>query len=68
MKRIISFAAALTLIFGAASCQKDNLAGKEGDSKVLFSFELPEETATKADIADSPLRIPYVCHASATGK
>ena len=55
MKRIISFAAALTLIFGAASCQKDNLAGKEGDSKVLFSFELPEEAATKADIADGSL-------------
>lgn len=55
MKRIISFAAALTLIFGAASCQKDNLTGKEGDSKVLFSFELPEEAATKADIADGSI-------------
>lgn len=52
MKRIISFAAALTLVFGAASCQKDNLAGKEGDSTVTFTFELPEETATKAQMAD----------------
>ena len=52
MKRIISFAAALSMIFGAASCQKENLAGKEGDSKVTFSFQLPEEAATKADISD----------------
>lgn len=46
MKRIISFAAALSMIFGAASCQKD-LENKEGDSQVSFSFELPQETVTK---------------------
>jgi hypothetical protein len=55
MKRIISFAAALSMIFGAASCQKENLAGKEGDSKVTFSFQLPEEAVTKANISDGSL-------------
>lgn len=48
MKRIISFAAALSMIFGAASCQKDNLAGKEGDTTVKFSVVIPDEVVTKA--------------------
>ena len=52
MKRIISFAAALTLIFGAASCQKNDPATKEGDVQVVFDFEIPQEAATKATMGD----------------
>ena len=48
MKRIISFAAALSMIFGAASCQKELTPGQEGDCKVTFSVEIPEDVATKA--------------------
>lgn len=55
MKRIFSFAAAAALLFGAASCQKALTPGQEGDCKVAFSFELPEEAATKADIADGSI-------------
>ena len=52
MKRIFSFAAAAAMIFGAASCQKDLTPGQKGDSPVSFTFELPEEAATKADMSD----------------
>lgn len=55
MKRIFSFAAAAALLFGAASCQKALTPGQEGDCKVAFSFEMPEEAATKADIADGSI-------------
>ena len=48
MKRIISIAAAAATIFGAASCQKDLIPGKDGDSKVTFSVVIPDEVATKA--------------------
>ena len=46
MKRIISFAAALTLVFGAASCQKESQAS---DADVVFSVELPSDVVTKAN-------------------
>lgn len=52
MKRIISFAAALAVVFGAASCKKDDLASKDGDVQVVFNFEIPQEVATKATMAD----------------
>ncbi len=48
MKKIISIAAAAATIFGAASCQKDLIPGKDGDSKVTFSVVIPDEVATKA--------------------
>ena len=52
MKRIISFAAALSMIFGAASCQKELTPGKEGDCKVTFSVEIPDNVVTKAEMSD----------------
>ena len=52
MKRIISFAAALAVVFGAASCKKDDLASKDGDVQVVFNFEIPQEVATKATMAE----------------
>lgn len=54
MKRIISFAAALSMMFAAASCQKD-LAPKGEDSTVSFSFELPEGAVTKAHLSSASL-------------
>ncbi len=52
MKKIISLAAALSMIFGAASCQKENLAGKEGDATVRFSVEIPNEVTKVGQISD----------------
>ena len=51
MKRIISIAAAVAMIFGAASCQKD-LAGREGDCTVSFCMEIPDDVVTKAEMSD----------------
>lgn len=51
MKRIISIAAAVAMIFGAASCQKD-LAGREGDCPVSFCMEIPDDVVTKAEMSD----------------
>ena len=48
MKRLISLAAAAAMIFGAASCQKESLLGKKGDSVVRFSVEVPADVTTKA--------------------
>ena len=36
------------MIFGAASCQKESLLGKKGDSVVRFSVEVPADVTTKA--------------------
>lgn len=48
MKRIISIAAAVAMIFGAASCQKDIIPGLDGDCKVTFGVVIPDEVTTKA--------------------
>ena len=48
MKRIISIAAAVAMIFGAASCQKDIIPGLDGDCKVTFGVVIPDEVVTKA--------------------
>ena len=52
MKKIFSIAAAIAILFGAASCQKEITPGMEGDSKVTFSIEIPEDVATKTDMSD----------------
>ena len=48
MKRIISIAAAVAMIFGAASCQKDIIPGLDGDCKVTFGVVIPDDVVTKA--------------------
>ena len=48
MRRIVSFAAALLVMFGAASCEKESMNG----SSVLFNFEIPTGTVTRADMSD----------------
>lgn len=53
MKKIFSIAAAAAMIFGAASCQREDLLnGKDGDSKVVFNVEIPETAVTKAEMSD----------------
>lgn len=53
MKRIISFAAVLAMVFGSAACQKEVLKHKEGDSKVTFKVAVPvNESVTKAEMSD----------------
>lgn len=48
MRRIISFAAVLAMVFGAAACQKEVLTKKDGDSKVTFSVAIPDEVSTRS--------------------
>lgn len=53
MKKIFTIAAAAAMIFGAASCQREDLLnGKDGDSKVVFNVEIPEVAVTRADMSD----------------
>lgn len=53
MKRIISFAAVLAMVFGSAACQKEVLTQKKGDSMVTFSVAIPvSESVTKAEMSD----------------
>lgn len=48
MKRIVSFAAALLVLFGAVSCEKEGMNG----TSVLFNVEIPDGTVTRADMSD----------------
>ena len=50
MRRIISFVAAVAMLAGAASCQRESVAGKE--AKAVFNVVVPQESATKADVSD----------------
>lgn len=52
MKRIISIVAAASMLFGAASCQREPIPGKEGDSKVTFNVVVPDETVATRSISD----------------
>lgn len=52
MRRIISFVAAVAMLAGAASCQREAAPGEA--SKAVFSVVVPE-SATKADVSDGSL-------------
>lgn len=52
MKRIISIVAAAAMLFGTASCQRESIPGKEGDSKVTFSVVVPDDAVTRAEMSD----------------
>ena len=52
MRRFISFVAAVALLAGAASCQREAAPGEA--SKAVFSVVVPE-AATKADVSDGSL-------------
>ena len=52
MRRIISFVAAVAMLAGAASCQREAAPGEV--SKAVFSVVVPE-SATKADVSDGSL-------------
>ena len=47
MKRLIMSIAAIAMIFGSASCQKDPSLGK-GETNVSFNVVVPDEVVTKA--------------------
>ena len=47
MKRFITVIAAIAMVFGSASCQKDSKLDKEGVA-TSFSVSVPQEVVTKA--------------------
>jgi hypothetical protein len=48
MKRILIFAAAASMLFGVASCQKETASDKDDYATVVFSVEAPSLPQTKA--------------------
>ena len=62
MKKIFSIAAAIAILFGAASCQKEPAAQK-GDCKVTFSVEIPQEAQTKASRISTGSRVNFLRYA-----
>ena len=49
MKRIVSFTAALLVLLGAVSCEKENV---QDSANVTFNIELPDNNFTRAEMAD----------------